>query len=109
MGRYRHYNPEQTKMITAPYGRQLLPGTFEHELNYLIDNEIDLGRFAARFKNDDTGVPASDPAVLLKVVLFAYSRGITFSRTMARACVENVTFIALACDQPHFATLTHNA
>ena len=108
MARYRHYDPQQTKMIAVSYGRQLLPGTFEHALSYLIDNEIDLGRFAARFKNDETGAPAYDPAVLLKVVLFAYSRGITSSRTMARACVENVMFIALACDQqPHFTTLAH--
>ncbi len=77
-------------------------------LSYLIDNEIDLERFATRFKNDETGAPAYDPAVLLKVVLFAYSRGITSSRTMARACEENVVFIALACDQqPHFTTLAH--
>jgi transposase len=108
MARYRHYDPQQTKMIALTYSRQLLPGTFEHALSYLIDNEIDLGRFAARFKNDETGAPAYDPAVLLKVVLFAYSRGITSSRTMARACVENVIFIALACDQqPHFTTLAH--
>ena len=90
------------------YARQLLPGTFEHALSHLIDSEIDLKQFAARFKNDETGAPAYDPAVLLKVVLFAYSRGITSSRTMARACVENVLFIALACDQqPHFTTLAH--
>lgn len=108
MARYRHYDTQQTKMIAVSYGRQLLPGTFEHALSYLIDNEIDLSRFSARFKNDETGAPAYDPAVLLKVVLFAYSRGITSSRTMARACVENVLFIALACDQqPHFTTLAH--
>ena len=108
MARYRHYDPQQTKMIAVSYGRQLLPGTFEHALSYLIDNEVDLERFAARFKNDETGAPAYDPAVLLKVVLFAYSRGITSSRTMARACEENVLFIALACDQqPHFTTLAH--
>ena len=108
MARYRHYDPQQTKMIAVSYDRQLLPGTFEHALSYLIDNEIDLGRFAARLKNDETGAPAYDPAVLLKVVLFAYSRGITSSRTMARACVENVVFIALACDQqPHFTTLAN--
>ena len=50
MARYRHYGPQQTKMIAVPYGRQLLPGTFEHALSYLINNEIDLGRFAARFR-----------------------------------------------------------
>lgn len=108
MARYRHYDPQQAKMIAVSYERQLLPGTFEHALSYLIDHEVDLGRFAARFKNDETGAPAYDPAVLLKIVLFAYSRGITSSRTMARACVENVQFIALACDQqPHFTTLAH--
>ncbi len=49
MARYRHYDPDQIKMIPVCYGRQLLPGTFEHALSYLIDNEIDLGRFSARF------------------------------------------------------------
>ncbi len=108
MARFRHYDPQQTKMIAVSYARQLLPGTFEHALSYLIDHEIDLDRFATRFNNDETGAPAYDPAVLLKVVLFAYSRGITSSRTMARACEENVLFIALACDQqPHFTTLAH--
>ena len=108
MARYRHYDPEQTKLIAISYARQLLPGTFEHALSYLVDNEVDLEPFAARFNNDETGAPAYDPAVLLKVVLFAYSRGITSSRMMARACTENVVFIALACDQqPHFTTLAH--
>ncbi|SFN04105.1 hypothetical protein [Dokdonella immobilis] len=51
-------------MIAVFYGRQLLPGIFEHALSYLIDNEIDLGRFAARFKNDETGAPPYDPALM---------------------------------------------
>ena len=54
-----------------------------------------LGQFAARFKNDEIDAPAYDPAVLLKVVRFASSRGITSSHTIARARVENVLFIAL--------------
>ncbi len=45
-------------MIAVSYGRQLLPGTFEHALSYLIDNEVDLKRFAAHFKNDEPGAPA---------------------------------------------------
>ena len=59
MARYRHYDPQQTKMIAVSYGRQLLPEkSFQHARSYLIENENDLGRFAARFKNDETGAPA---------------------------------------------------
>jgi len=31
---------------------------------------------ARRYSNDETGAPAYDPAVMLKIVLLAYSRGI---------------------------------
>jgi hypothetical protein len=42
----------------------------------------------------------------LRVVLFAYSRGIISSRAIARACEEQVTFIALSGDsRPHFTTI----
>jgi hypothetical protein len=36
----------------------LLPGTFEHALNYLIDHELDLSSFDSRLKNDATGACA---------------------------------------------------
>lgn len=101
MARYRHHDPYQARMIAVSYGRQLPRGTFEHALSYLIDDEFDLERFAARFKNDDTGARAYDLAVLLKVVLFAYSRGITSSRTMARPCAEHVVFHRFGVRCPH--------
>ena len=60
----------------------------------------------ARYKNDETGAPAYDPAILLKVILFAYSRGVTASREIERLCRENVVFMALSADsQPHFTTI----
>ncbi len=84
----------------------MLPGTFEHALNHLLDHAVDLSHFDARFRNDETGAPAYPPALLLKVVLFAYSRGIVSSRQIARACQEQITFIALCGDQaPHFTTI----
>ena len=82
------YKPIDTspRFIAVDLERQLLPGTFEHALNYLIDHEIDLSGFDARYKNDETGASAYPPAMLLKVVLFAYSRGIVSSRHIERAC-----------------------
>ena len=53
-----------------------MPGTFERALNVLLDHAIDLSHFDARRRNDVTGAAAYPPAIFLKVVRFAYSRGI---------------------------------
>jgi transposase len=85
---------------------QLLPGSFEHALDVLIDTEVDLSRLAGRFCNDATGAPAYDPAVMLKIVLLAYSRGVVSSRAIERLCRENVLFMAISGDSaPRFTTI----
>ena len=102
------YKPIDTspRFLAVDLERQLLPGTFEHALHWLIDHEIDLSGFDRRYRNDLTGAAAYPPAVLLKVILFAYSRGIVSSREIERACREQITFIALSGDStPHFTTL----
>ncbi|MBA2239216.1 MAG: hypothetical protein H0W24_11035 [Lysobacter sp.] len=109
MARYLHYDADQTRLVAISYARQLLPGTFEHALSYLIDNEVDLGRFADRFNNDATGAPAYDPAILLKIVLFAYSRGITSSRTMrtgAHFIKKQIGCTGGSSGRLHFSTIT---
>ena len=105
MARYKHIDTNP-RFIAVDLQKQLLPGTFEHALNHLLVHEIDLTQFDARFNNDQTGAPAYPPAMLLKIILFAYSQGIVSSRNIERACVEHVTFIALSGDtRPHFTTL----
>ena len=105
MARYKHIDTSP-RFIAVDLERQLLPGTFEHALNHLVDHELDLNRFDARYKNDLTGASAYPPAMLLKVVLFAYSRGIVSSRGIERACRDHVTFIALSGDSaPHFTAM----
>lgn len=107
MARYKHIDTSP-RFLALDLQQQLLPGTFEHALNDLLDQEVDVSHFDARFKNDFVGASAYPPAILLKVVLFAYSRGLVSSRQIAQACVEHVTFIALSGDsQPHFTTFAH--
>ncbi len=104
------YKPLDTnpQFVAIDLARQLLPGTFEHALNHLLDHEVDLSHFDARFRNDATGAPAYPPAMLLKVVLFAYSQGIVRSRAIERVCREHVTFMALCgMTAPHFTTIAH--
>jgi len=104
MARYKRIDTSP-RFIAVDLERQLHPGTFEHALNYLVDRRLDLTGFDSRYKNDHSGASAYPPAMLLKVVLFAYSLGIVSSRDIERACQEHVTFIALSGDSaPHFTT-----
>ena len=105
MARYKDYSYEQEILLAVSLKRQILPGTFEYTLNLLID-DMDLSAFAEHYKNDEVGASAYDPAILLKVILYAYSKGIISSRKIEQLCHENVICIALAADShPHFTTI----
>ena len=106
MASYKPYSYAQGKFIAIHFANQILPGTFEYTLNHLIDHELDLSVFDTRFCKDETGATAYDPRILLKIVLYAYSRGIVPSRKIEQACRENVIFMALSADtRPHFTTI----
>jgi transposase len=106
MAKYKHYDYRQTKMLPINFDRQILQGTFEHTLNELIDREVDLSVFEDRYGNDAGGAPAYDPAILLKIVLYAYSKGMTSSRKIEQLCRENVVCMALSADSaPHWTTI----
>jgi transposase len=106
MPRFKPYDYSQSKLLPVSFKEQILPGTFEHSLCCLIDNELDLSIFHERYRNDEVGRPAYDPAILLKVILLGYSRGITSSRRIAALCEQNVLFMAVSADShPHFTTV----
>jgi len=106
MARFKNYSYDQGKFIPVIFDKQILPGTFEYTLSYLIDHEVDISIFETRYRNDETGAPAYDPALLLKIILYAYSRGIVSSRKIAQCCQENIIFMALLADtRPHFTTI----
>lgn len=103
------FKPVQKGLMLLPvnFSEQVVPGTFEHALCYLVDHELDLTSLRGRYRNDEQGAPAYDPAVLLKIILLAYSRGLIGSRRIEAACWQNVLFMAVSGDShPHFTTLT---
>ena len=100
------YDYNQDSMIVINLLDQLQPGTFEHAIHYLVENQLNLSIYFSAYKNEDNGRPAYDPAILLKIILFAYSKGITSSREIEWCCRTNVIFKALSCDTvPHFTTI----
>jgi len=106
MARYKPYNLRQDKFIALSYADQIAPGSFEYALNEIVEEHLDLSVFERRYRNDETGRLAYDPKVLLKIVLYGYSKGMVSSRKLEEACRRNVVFMALAADtRPHFTTI----
>jgi len=100
------YDYAQDTMVVINFDDQILPGTFEHALHHLIEHRLDLSAFHASYLNEHQGRPAFDPAILLKIILFGYSKGITSSRQIQWCCQSNIIFKALSCDtNPDFTTI----
>jgi hypothetical protein len=51
MARFKPYSYDQLKLVPVSFERQILPGTFEATLSRLIDEEIDLSVFEARYRS----------------------------------------------------------
>ena len=104
-----NYKPDlscQSKFIPIDFSQQIIPGTFEYALAHIVDNHLDLSGFDSWYHNDKTGAAAYSPSVMLKTILFAYSRGIISSRKIANACETNITFMSLSGDvQPHYTSI----
>ncbi len=106
MARYKPADYAQGQFIPIQFERQILPGSFEYALSYVVDNKLDFAALDERRSNDDAGAPAYNPRVMLKIVLYAYSRGIISSREIEAACLENVVMMALSANsRPHFTTI----
>jgi transposase len=96
MAKYKPEDYSQKLLIAASLEEQLMPGSLEFAIHTLVETRMDTSIFDDRYHNDETGRPAYNPKMLLKVILFAYSRGLVHSRQIERACKENVTFMALS-------------
>jgi len=103
-------------MALRPYDRQgdllgpspdsvLPPDHLARVIDELVES-ICVGRLNRRYEHTP-GEPAYDVRLLCKVLIYAYARGITSSREMARQCVENLAFRYLTSGQcPNHRTLS---
>jgi transposase len=85
MARYKSYDYSQDVLIPVSLKEQLMPGTLEFAIHTLVETRMDMSIFDDRYRNDETGRWAYDPKILLKIVLFGYSRGLVHSRKIERA------------------------
>jgi transposase len=67
---------------------------------------MDLSEFYGAYRGDGVGRRAYDPAMVVALLLYGYSRGVRSARAIERACVEDVAFKMIAMlETPDHATI----
>ena len=67
---------------------------------------MDLSRFYGSYRADGVGRRAYDPAMMVALLLYGYSRGVRSARAIERACWEDVAFKTIAMlETPDHATV----
>ena len=67
---------------------------------------MDLCEFYGAYRRDGVGRRPCDPAMVVALLLYGYSRGVRSARAIERACVEDVAFRMIAMmETPDHATI----
>jgi len=104
MPKFKPYNQSQA-MLLPPRLADCLP--VDH-IAFLIDetvNNLDLSPLEATYS--DSGCPAYDPGLMIKMLFYGHTQGVTSSRKLERAAYENNAFRFLAGNcQPDHGTIS---
>ena len=102
MARFKNTNISQGLFLEINLQEQIILGSFEWTIDYLI-NEMDISIFERNYHNNKRGATAYSPKILLKVILYCYSKGMLSSRKIEKACKDNIIVKALAedCEPDH--------
>jgi transposase len=95
---FRHYDPSQTFLLPPSLDDWL---DEDHEARFVaevVDELLDLSAIYDSYV-EASGAPPYDPKMMLKVLVFAYSTGVTSSREMERRCHVDVAFRWLSANQ----------
>ena len=96
---FRHYDPSQSFLL-PPSLDDWLPE--DHEARFIseaVEDLLDLSVIYGSYATVD-GAPPYDPRMMLKLLLYSYSIGVTSSREMERRCVTDVAFRFLSATAP---------
>lgn len=104
---FRPYDPDQPLPMPTDL-RQWLPADHTVYLVSDIVDQLDLSPITSVYdQGDGGGNPPYHPALLTKLLFYAYSQGVVSSRIIARKTYEDLAFRVLCADQhPDFRTIS---
>jgi transposase len=103
---YRPWEPQRYQQQAHSPASKLPEGDL---VFFLLDivSQLELRRFYAPYEQETRGAPPFDPAMLVGLLLYAYSVGVFSSRKIALACERNLAFMAIVGEErPDFRTIS---
>src|SRR4051812_40107519 len=93
--------------LLPPSVQEFVPeGHPAHLVRDIVAEELDLSAILSAY-TEPRGYPPYHPAMMVALLLYAYSRGVYSSRRIARACEERLDFQAVtALNRPDFRTIS---
>jgi len=95
MTSFRPYDPDQ-QLLLPPSLRDWLPP--DHLVWFISEtvDQLDLGEIIEGYRDGGQGNLPYHPAMMLKILIYAYATGVFSSRRIARQIEENIAFRVLA-------------
>jgi len=102
---FRPYDPDQSFLMPASMRDWLPAGHLAYFISDLVDH-LDISAIMDRYE-EEKGYPPYHPAMMVKVLLYAYCIGVPSSRRIARRLEEDIAFRVLAANNtPDFRTIS---
>ena len=95
---FRPYEPEQSLLLPQNLGDWLPEDHLVFFVRDVVD-QLDLSAVLADYKVGKGGYPPYDPRMMVRLLLYAYCKGVASSRKIERATYESVPFRVIAANQ----------
>jgi len=102
---FRPYDPEQIFLMPASLSDWLPKGHLAYFISDLVDH-LDLSAIMSRYE-EEKGYPPYHPAMMVKVLLYAYCIGVPSSRKIEKRLEEDIGFRVISANNtPDFRTIS---
>ena len=104
---FRPWDVDQVWLLPPSVHDFVAPGHPAHLVRDLVRAELDLAAILAPYEREERGQPPDHPAMMVALLLYAYSQGLYASRRIARACEERLDVMAVTgMQRPDFRTIS---
>jgi len=103
---FRGWDVDQSWLLPASVHEFVPPGHLAHFVRDTVREALDLSAIIGVCKGEQ-GQPPYHPGMLVALLPYGYSRGVSSSRQLARACEERVDMMAVTgLNRPDFRTVS---